>query len=85
MATGAFGLRVGDWECSRCEFINFSSRPVCQRCGGSPYSSGSAPPVTAKPGDWECAACRKLNFAARQACFKCGNSKYSYATRTAMF
>ncbi|CAF0720203.1 unnamed protein product [Adineta steineri] len=83
MSTGVYHIRAGDWECGRCDHINFSSRANCQRCHTFKVLYGSARSVTVKYGDWLCGSCSKLNFATRQVCIKCGRLQYNYGTQVA--
>ncbi|XP_077226385.1 ran BP2/NZF zinc finger-like superfamily protein [Tasmannia lanceolata] len=63
--------RPGDWTCRSCQYLNFSRRDSCQRCGdprsaetrefGSfgGRSTGSIFPFSGsdvRPGDWYCSA-----------------------------
>ncbi|KAJ1704703.1 hypothetical protein LUZ63_004482 [Rhynchospora breviuscula] len=73
--------KPGDWNCNSCNYLNFSRREMCQRCGDprpassySPVSSGSGRTVSVLRGDWYC-SCGYHNFASRANCLKCGASK----------
>ncbi|XP_077210964.1 RNA-binding protein involved in heterochromatin assembly dri1-like [Tasmannia lanceolata] len=67
--------RPGDWTCKSCQYLNFSRRDSCQRCGE--IGRGGFSGADVKPGDWYCSACNcgVHNFANRSSCFKCGAFK----------
>jgi len=79
--------RPGDWDCPRCQNINFSHR---NRCNGK--TSGVACNLRKpefdkfsvaflrnkemrQPGDWACFRCGNINFPIRDTCNKCEISK----------
>merc|ERR1719230_1783134 len=70
MATAT--MREGDWTCPACNNLNYSSRKVCNKCGGPkpPPAGGKG-----KEGDWMCPNCDNHNFASRSQCNKCGMPK----------
>lgn len=65
-------MREGDWTCPSCNNMNFSSRKICNRCGGP---KPPPPEMNAKDGDWMCPNCDNHNFFKRQACNRCGTPK----------
>ncbi len=80
-----------DWECPKCNNLNYSFRTECNRCGEPKGRGGGRPQrkwegndrragdrkeaPAPRPGDWECPQCGKSNFAKRNECFGCGRSK----------
>jgi len=79
--------RPGDWECPRCNNVNFSHRNRCngksngvscnlrkpefEKFGVSRLRSNE----TRQPGDWACFRCGNLNFPSRENCNKCNIPK----------
>jgi len=79
--------RPGDWDCPRCQNVNFSHR---NRCNGKSngVSCNLRKPEFEKfgvsrlrnneqrqPGDWACFRCGNINFPSRENCNKCGITK----------
>eukprot|EP01083_Nonionella_stella_P050868 135174_1 len=62
-----------DWNCSHCNFRNFSSRTSCKNCvhGKKPINNNNKP----RKGDWNCTRCNFLNFKSRHQCKNCNTPK----------
>lgn len=72
---GLFERKAGDWDCTKCSFMNFASRRNCHKCNAAaPTSVALEPSGECKPGDWTCPNCSILNFASRRVCFKCNTN-----------
>lgn len=68
-----FKARPGDWNCTSCQNLNFSSRTSCKQCGlGRPQDQIRE---SMKPGDWICPGCGDLVFSSRDACKMCKTLK----------
>eukprot|EP00092_Neocalanus_flemingeri_P015737 GFUD01017037.1.p1 GENE.GFUD01017037.1~~GFUD01017037.1.p1 ORF type:complete len:269 (+),score=76.23 GFUD01017037.1:63-869(+) len=79
--------RQGDWDCPRCQNVNFSHRSRCNgKSGGAPcnlrkpeFEKFTVPFLRNKemrqPGDWACLRCGNINFPSRDNCNKCEISK----------
>lgn len=65
--------RPGDWNCTSCGNMNFSSRTDCKSCS-APRPEGQMR-LGMKPGDWICGGCGDLVFSSRNACKMCGMEK----------
>ncbi|KAH7830653.1 uncharacterized protein MONOS_18540 [Monocercomonoides exilis] len=60
--------KEGDWVCSRCSAINYSTRVVCYKC----YTPRLIKPVLSfGHQDWTCPVCKYLNYATRTVCKQC--------------
>ncbi|XP_020097703.1 TATA-binding protein-associated factor 2N-like [Ananas comosus] len=83
--------KPGDWNCRSCQYLNFSRRDVCQRCG-DPRSNSSDRSDYANFGGGRggssfgfggsdvrpgdwYCSCGAHNFASRSNCFKCNAFK----------
>jgi hypothetical protein len=66
--------KPGDWNCHRCNTMNFASRDACFKCARvkQEQTGSSAAP---RSGDWTCPSCQNLNFAARILCNQCAKPK----------
>eukprot|EP00090_Calanus_glacialis_P016690 TRINITY_DN2611_c0_g1_i1.p1 TRINITY_DN2611_c0_g1~~TRINITY_DN2611_c0_g1_i1.p1 ORF type:complete len:274 (+),score=98.19 TRINITY_DN2611_c0_g1_i1:60-881(+) len=79
--------RQGDWDCPKCQNINFSHRNRCNgKSSGVPcnlrkpeFEKFSVPFLRNKemrqPGDWCCLRCGNINFPSRENCNKCEITK----------
>ncbi len=64
--------KAGDWDCPKCQDLNFASRSECRKCGAQKPARGYG---GERPGDWHCPNCSDMNFASRSECRKCGTAK----------
>lgn len=55
-------MTLKDWNCPKCNYYIFATRPACPRCN------------TLNPNMqfWECTKCGFSNFESRDSCLKCG-------------
>ena len=70
-----------EWNCVKCNFLNFDFRDRCKRCNeGKPSErEGGHGPKTYVPGpdDWRCLKCNNINYARRTECHRCHAPKGS--------
>lgn len=59
-------FKIGDWNCYKCNYMNFSYRKRCKQCFG--YKQIQL------PGDWTC-SCGEYNFSYRLFCRRCQKEK----------
>ncbi|EMS57095.1 Zinc finger protein VAR3, chloroplastic [Triticum urartu] len=62
----AVPVKQGDWNCPKCNFLNFAKNTRCLQCHDKPTNR------LLSPGEWECASCNYLNFKRNAFCLKCG-------------
>jgi len=74
--------RGGDWNCGKCEFMNFARRTECKDCGEPRDESTAGQPGAQRynpygqsnnrerPGDWVCKECNMMNFSRRDVCHR---------------
>ncbi|KAH7528563.1 hypothetical protein FEM48_Zijuj05G0085300 [Ziziphus jujuba var. spinosa] len=60
-----FEMKKGDWNCPKCEFMNFASNRKCLRCREPRLKR------QLNPGEWECPSCDFLNYRRNKVCLKC--------------
>ncbi|KAJ7954317.1 zinc finger protein VAR3, chloroplastic-like [Quillaja saponaria] len=68
-------MKLGDWLCPKCNFLNFAGNRKCLCCDGlfperlrQSHENGDLP---LKKGDWICHKCNFLNFAKNTRCLQC--------------
>lgn len=73
---GVLERKAGDWDCTKCSFMNFASRRVCFKCNATaPTSVTLKPSGECRPGDWTCHLCNEFNFGSRAICRKCAGPR----------
>jgi ribosomal protein L40E len=71
----------GDWNCEKCNDMQFARNTHCRKCGNSRPGSGQDPIQPRdkfrpfKRGDWSCMKCGDHQFARNTACRRCGTPK----------
>ncbi|KAG9143852.1 hypothetical protein Leryth_011519 [Lithospermum erythrorhizon] len=67
-------MKLGDWTCSRCNFMNFARNIRCLKCkGDGPKRIDNS--MEMKKGDWNCPGCGFMNFASKSSCFRCRGAR----------
>ncbi|KAL5219069.1 hypothetical protein ABZP36_019753 [Zizania latifolia] len=69
-------LKQGDWNCPKCNFLNFAKNIKCLRCNGEfeeryQLFHENQEHLPLKKGDWICKRCNFLNFAKNTRCLQC--------------
>ncbi|KAL9255388.1 Zinc finger protein VAR3, chloroplastic-like protein, partial [Drosera capensis] len=69
-------MKQGDWNCPKCNFLNFARNIKCLRCNGVIQdrfgkSGEDQDHLPLKKGDWICKKCDFLNFAKNSRCLQC--------------
>ncbi|RLN42290.1 zinc finger protein VAR3, chloroplastic [Panicum miliaceum] len=67
--TTAAEMKMGDWLCTKCHFMNFSRNKICFKC------EEPRPKRQLNPGEWECPSCSYLNFRRNRICKKCSQDR----------
>ncbi|CAN6322849.1 unnamed protein product [Urochloa humidicola] len=72
----ALPRKQGDWNCPKCEFLNFAKNIKCLRCDGEfqeryQLLHEDQEHLPLKKGDWICKKCNFLNFAKNTRCLQC--------------
>ncbi|KAG8062294.1 hypothetical protein GUJ93_ZPchr0003g18302 [Zizania palustris] len=73
--TSATEMRMGDWLCPNCNFLNFARNRHCLECKADGPKKIEASTTEMKMGDWICPQCHFMNFARNKMCFKCEESR----------
>ncbi|GLJ48604.1 hypothetical protein SUGI_1025560 [Cryptomeria japonica] len=55
----------GDWQCPRCDFMNFAKNNECLQC------DEIRPKPKLHQGEWECPGCGYVNYKKNLACHRC--------------
>ncbi|KAM0898861.1 hypothetical protein ACQ4PT_021673 [Festuca glaucescens] len=68
--------KQGDWNCPKCNFLNFAKNIRCLRCDGEfqeryRLMHEDQDHLPLKKGDWICKRCNFLNFAKNTRCLQC--------------
>ncbi|KAL6909447.1 hypothetical protein ACP4OV_001728 [Aristida adscensionis] len=68
--------KQGDWNCPKCDFLNFAKNIKCLRCNGEfkeryRLLHEDKDHLPLKKGDWICKKCNFLNFAKNTRCLQC--------------
>ncbi|KAF8733725.1 hypothetical protein HU200_014571 [Digitaria exilis] len=68
--------KQGDWNCPKCDFLNFAKNIKCLRCDGEfqeryQLLHEDQEHLPLKKGDWICKKCNFLNFAKNTRCLQC--------------
>ncbi len=66
-----YQFRQGQWKCTQCDGMNFSTRLNCFKCDS--YEPAQKIRIL-KRGDWFC-DCGSVNYSYRVTCFKCDKMK----------
>ncbi|CAL4943976.1 unnamed protein product [Urochloa decumbens] len=69
--TTATEMKMGDWLCTNCNFLNFSRNQHCLECKADGPKKIEAATTEMKKGDWICPQCHFMNFTRNKICFKC--------------
>ncbi|PAN45439.1 hypothetical protein PAHAL_9G119200 [Panicum hallii] len=69
--TTAVEMKMGDWLCTNCNFLNFARNRHCLECKADGPKKVEAATTEMKMGDWICTQCHFMNFARNKICFKC--------------
>ncbi|CAN6322870.1 unnamed protein product [Urochloa humidicola] len=69
--TTATEMKMGDWLCTNCNFLNFSRNKCCLECKADGPKKIEAATTEMKTGDWICPQCHFMNFSRNKICFKC--------------
>jgi len=69
--TTAAEMKMGDWLCTNCNFLNFARNRHCLECKADGPKKVAAATTEMKMGDWICTQCHFMNFARNKICFKC--------------
>uniref|UniRef100_A0A0D9VY48 RanBP2-type domain-containing protein n=1 Tax=Leersia perrieri TaxID=77586 RepID=A0A0D9VY48_9ORYZ len=69
-------MKQGDWNCPKCNFLNFAKNIKCLRCNGEfderyQLLHENQEHLPLKKGDWICKRCNFLNFAKNTRCLQC--------------
>ncbi|XP_044367400.1 uncharacterized protein [Triticum aestivum] len=72
----AVPVKQGDWNCPKCNFLNFAKNIKCLRCDGEfqeryHLMHEDQDHLPLKKGDWICKRCNFLNFAKNTRCLQC--------------
>ncbi|CAM0875179.1 unnamed protein product [Alopecurus aequalis] len=72
----AVPMKQGDWNCPKCNFLNFAKNIKCLRCDGEfqeryQLMHEDQDHLPLKKGDWICKRCNFLNFAKNTRCLQC--------------
>ncbi|OEL19052.1 Zinc finger protein VAR3, chloroplastic [Dichanthelium oligosanthes] len=72
----ALPMKQGDWNCPKCDFLNFAKNIKCLRCDGEfqeryQLLHEDQEHLPLKKGDWICKRCNFLNFAKNTRCLQC--------------
>lgn len=72
----AVPMKQGDWNCPKCNFLNFAKNIKCLRCNGEfqeryQLLHEDHEHLPLKKGDWICKKCNFLNFAKNTRCLQC--------------
>ncbi|PUZ37362.1 hypothetical protein GQ55_9G113500 [Panicum hallii var. hallii] len=72
----ALPRKQGDWNCPKCDFLNFAKNIKCLRCDGEfqeryQLLHEDQEHLPLKKGDWICKKCNFLNFAKNTRCLQC--------------
>ncbi|WVZ60252.1 hypothetical protein U9M48_010299 [Paspalum notatum var. saurae] len=72
----AVPMKQGDWNCPKCDFLNFAKNIKCLRCDGEfqeryQLLHEGQEHLPLKKGDWICKKCNFLNFAKNTRCLQC--------------
>lgn len=72
----AVPMKQGDWNCPKCDFLNFAKNIKCLRCDGEfqeryQLLHEDREHLPLKKGDWICKRCNFLNFAKNTRCLQC--------------
>ncbi|XP_062214797.1 zinc finger protein VAR3, chloroplastic-like [Phragmites australis] len=72
----AVPMKQGDWNCPKCDFLNFAKNIKCLRCNGEfqeryQLLHEDQEHLPLKKGDWICKKCNFLNFAKNTRCLQC--------------
>ncbi|KAL6637712.1 hypothetical protein ACP70R_025284 [Stipagrostis hirtigluma subsp. patula] len=72
----ALPRKQGDWNCPKCDFLNFAKNIKCLRCNGEfqeryQLLHEDQEHLPLKKGDWICKKCNFLNFAKNTRCLQC--------------
>ncbi|KXG37731.1 hypothetical protein SORBI_3001G116800 [Sorghum bicolor] len=72
----AVPMKQGDWNCPKCDFLNFAKNIKCLRCDGEfqeryQLLHEDQEHLPLKKGDWICKRCNFLNFAKNTRCLQC--------------
>lgn len=62
-------MKMGDWICPKCDFMNFAKNTICRQC------DGKRPKRQLLPGEWECPECNFLNYRRNTVCFHCEHKR----------
>uniref|UniRef100_J3LS25 RanBP2-type domain-containing protein n=1 Tax=Oryza brachyantha TaxID=4533 RepID=J3LS25_ORYBR len=73
--TTATEMKMGDWLCPNCNFLNFARNRHCLECKADGPKKLQAATTEMKEGDWICPQCHFMNFARNRKCFKCEESR----------
>ncbi|CAN6281707.1 unnamed protein product [Urochloa humidicola] len=69
--TTATEMKMGDWLCTNCNFLNFARNRSCLECKAEGPKKVEAATTEMKKGDWICPQCHFMNFTRNKICFKC--------------
>ncbi|CAN6303800.1 unnamed protein product [Urochloa humidicola] len=69
--TTAAEMKMGDWLCTNCNFLNFARNRSCLECKADGPKKVEAATTEMKKGDWICPQCHFMNFTRNKICFKC--------------
>ncbi|KAF8040126.1 hypothetical protein BT93_B2374 [Corymbia citriodora subsp. variegata] len=69
-------MKQGDWQCPKCNFLNFAKNIKCLRCDTFSQErlnqlQEDQDHLPLKKGDWICDKCNFLNFAKNTRCLQC--------------
>lgn len=64
-------MKMGDWLCTNCNFLNFARNRRCLECKADGPKKVEAATAEMKKGDWICTQCHFMNFSRNKICFKC--------------
>ncbi|RLN40577.1 zinc finger protein VAR3, chloroplastic [Panicum miliaceum] len=72
----ALPRKQGDWNCPKCDFLNFAKNIKCLRCDGEfqeryQLLHEDQEHLPLKKGDWICKKCNYVNFKRNAFCLKC--------------
>ncbi|RLN18769.1 zinc finger protein VAR3, chloroplastic [Panicum miliaceum] len=67
--TTAAEMKMGDWLCTKCHFMNFARNKICFKC------EEPRPKRQLNPGEWECPSCNYVNFRRNRMCKKCSQDR----------